>query len=80
MPIRRALGESRSFDPKAVAILLVAYDGLVAELGLQAAGDKEKAARIILRLALGETDLDAENLRAAAADVMLNEGAATIHS
>jgi hypothetical protein len=52
---------------------LEAYDSLIADLGLQAPADKEKAAGIILRLALGQTDLDAVKLGEGAASSMLNE-------
>jgi hypothetical protein len=46
---------------------------VVAELGLKAIEEKERAARLILRLAQGQTALDAEKLRDGAASVMLNE-------
>ncbi len=46
-----------AFGPNAVAILLEAYEGLVAELGLKAIEEKERAAKLILRLAQGQTDL-----------------------
>jgi hypothetical protein len=32
MPLKRLLNESGSFDPKAIAIMLEAYDGVVADL------------------------------------------------
>ena len=32
MPLKRLLDESRAYNPKAVAILLEAFDALVAEL------------------------------------------------
>ena len=77
MPLKRLLNENRTFDPKAVAILLEAYDGAVAELGLTTLAEKEEAARIILHLALSQTELDATTLRAgAAALLMRNEGPA----
>jgi hypothetical protein len=80
MPLRRMLGQSRAFHPKSVAILLEAYDSLVADLGLRTLAEKEKAAGIILHLAQEQTELDPAKLRDAAADVMLNEGAARSHS
>ena len=51
MPIRRML-EGRNFTPEAAAILVEAFGGMVEELDLQAAADRERAARIIIRLAL----------------------------
>jgi hypothetical protein len=68
------LDESGSFDPKAVAILLAAYDGVVAELGLQAPTEREKAARFVIQLARGRADLDIASLREGAADLLRNEG------
>jgi hypothetical protein len=56
MLLTRILGESPYFNPEAVAILLEAYDGAVAELGLRTLAEKEQAARIVLGLALGQTD------------------------
>jgi hypothetical protein len=53
MPLKRMLEEGRSFGPKAVALLLEAFDGIVAELDLRSAADREKAAKIVMRLALG---------------------------
>ena len=62
MPMKRLLDESRTFGPKAVAILIEAFDGVVAELGLRTNADREKAAKIIIRLALGQKNLDAAKL------------------
>jgi len=45
----------------------------VTELGLQGADEKERAAKAIIRVAQGQTELDAEKLRNADADAMLNE-------
>jgi hypothetical protein len=59
MPLRRLAEESRSFDPNAVSILLTAYGGVVSDLGLKDAAEKKRAARLIIRLAQGRTDLDA---------------------
>ena len=72
MPLKRMLDERGSFDPTAVAILLQAYDGVLVELGLKTPEEKERAASLVLRLAQGQTDLDAAKLRDAATDVMLN--------
>jgi hypothetical protein len=80
MPLKRMLGHSRDFHPESVVILLKAYDDLVAELGLRTVAEKERAASIVLHLAMEQAELDAAKLRDAAADVMLNEGAAKSHS
>jgi hypothetical protein len=69
--LKRLLGKSAYFDPKAIAILLEAYDGAVVELGLQTLAEKENAARIVLQLAAGQTDLDATRLRAGVAALMM---------
>ena len=45
MPLKRMLEEGRSFGPKAVALLLESFDGIVAELDLRRAADREKAAK-----------------------------------
>ena len=73
MSLKRMLNQSRSFDPKAVAILLEAYNGLVGELGLRATAEKERAAKLIIELAQDQTDLDAVKLRDRVAALMLNE-------
>ena len=70
MPMRRLLNESRTFDPKAVAILVQAFNGIVTELGLQAPAEREKAAKFIIQLAHRQPDLDAAKLRADAAALM----------
>lgn len=67
------LNQSRSFDPRAVAILLEAYNGLVSELGLEAAAEKERAAKLIIGVAQEQTELDAVRLRDSVAALMLNE-------
>jgi hypothetical protein len=63
MPLKRLLDESRAFEPKAVAVLLEAFDAVVAELGLRTNADKERAAKVIIRLAHGQKDFDAAKLR-----------------
>jgi hypothetical protein len=73
MPLKRIPDENRNFDPKAVAILLEAYGEVVTELGIQAADEKERAARFLIRVAQGQTELNAEKLRSATADALLNE-------
>jgi hypothetical protein len=70
MPLKRLLGENRNFDQKAIAILLEAYDGLVAELRLRTIEGRESAARAILQLALGRSDLDVTGLREEAVALM----------
>src|SRR5271167_3294024 len=57
------LDGSRAFDPKAVAVLLEAFNDVVAEVDLRTHADKERAAKIIIRLALGQKDLDMAKLR-----------------
>lgn len=69
----KPVDEGRSFDPKAIAILLEAYAGVVVELGLRAPAERERAAKYIIRLARRHTDLDASRLRDGAASSMLNE-------
>lgn len=73
MSLKPMLNQGRSFDPKAVAILLEAYNGLVSELGLRATAEKERAAKLIIELAQDQTDLDAVKLRDSVAALMLNE-------
>ena len=73
MPLKRWLDESGSFDPKAVAIMVEAYDGVVADLRLQATDEKEKAARLVMQLARGRADLDIASLRNGVTDLIRNE-------
>jgi hypothetical protein len=80
MPLKRLLNDNRIFDPKAVAILLEAYDGAVAELGMSTLAEKEEAARIILDLAVSQTELDAPALRAGAAALMMRREGAAVSS
>ena len=63
MPLKRLLDESRAFDPKAVAILVEAFNAIVAELDLRTNADKERAAKIVIRLALAQRSLDAATIR-----------------
>jgi hypothetical protein len=74
MPLKRLLNESGSFDPKAIAIMVEAYDGVVADLGLQGADEREKAARLVMQLARSRADLDMASLRSGVADLIRNEG------
>jgi hypothetical protein len=74
MPLKRLLVESRAFGPKATAVLLEAFDAVVAELDLRTHADKERAAKIIIiRLVLGQKDLDVARLRDSAAIAMRKE-------
>jgi hypothetical protein len=73
MPLKRMLEENRTFDPKAIAILLEAFDGVVADLGLRTAAERERAARLIMQLALGQIDLDAARLGDCAAASIRSE-------
>jgi hypothetical protein len=52
MPLKRMLAQRGSFDPKAVVVLLEAFDRVAAELGLQALAEREKAAKLVIQLAL----------------------------
>jgi hypothetical protein len=63
MPLMRLLDESRAFGPKATAVLLEAFTAVIAELDLRSNADRERAAKIIIRLALSQKDLDAAKLR-----------------
>jgi hypothetical protein len=73
MPLKQMLDDNRTFGPKAVAVLLEAFDGVVAELELRTRADKEKAAKIVIRLALGQNNLDAAKLRDQAVAAVRNE-------
>jgi hypothetical protein len=74
MPLRRMLGDNRSFDPKAVALLLEAFDEIVADLDLRTDADREKAAKIVMRLAHGQTEIDTGKIRAEVVRLMRKEG------
>jgi hypothetical protein len=74
MPLKRLLDESRAFDPKAVAILSEAFAAVVVELDLRTNADKERAAKIIIRLALGQHSLDAAKIRDSAIVALRKEG------
>jgi hypothetical protein len=72
MPIKRML-KGRNFSPEAAAILVEAFHGVVADLDLRTAADKERVAKIVIGLAAVRTALDAEALRDEAAGLMRNE-------
>jgi len=74
------LGESRNFDPKSIAILREAFEGIAAKLGLRSIEEREKAARLIIRLAQGETDLDAGKLRNEAVALLIRSESPLVHS
>ena len=69
------LNDSRTFDPKVVALLLEAFDEIVADLNLRTDADREKAAKIVMRLAHSLTELDAAKIRAEVVRLMRKEGA-----
>jgi cytidylate kinase len=63
MPMRRML-EGGSFSSKAVAILVEVFETVTTELDLRDIADRERAARIIIRLAEGAPALDEAELSA----------------
>jgi hypothetical protein len=69
------LDDNRTFDPKAVALLLEVFDEIVADLNLRVEADRAKAAKIVVRLAHGQTELDAGKIRAEVVRLMRMEGA-----
>ena len=69
------LNDNRTFDPKAVALLLEAFDEIVADLDLRTAADREKAAKIVMRLAHDQAEIDTAKLRAEVVRLMRKEGA-----
>ena len=74
MPLKRMLSDNRTFEPKAVAPLLEAFDEIVADLDLRIEADREKAAKIVMRLAHGQKELDAPKIRAEVVRLMRKEG------
>jgi hypothetical protein len=74
LPLKRMLADNRSFDPKAVALLLEAFDEVVADLDLRTDADREKAAKIVMRLAHGQTEIDGAKIRAEVIRPMGREG------
>jgi hypothetical protein len=62
MPIRRML-ELRNIDRETIEILVEAFLGVVADLGLQNVPDRERAAIIMIQYGLGQADPNAEWLR-----------------
>jgi len=54
--------------------LLEAFDNIVADLDLRSAADRERAAKIVMRLALGQATLDEAKIRDEAIRLMRREG------
>jgi hypothetical protein len=74
MPLKRLLDESRAFEPEAAATLVKAFEGIVADLGLRINADREKAAKLVVRLAHGQAELGAAKIRAEVIRLMRREG------
>ena len=70
----RSMLEGRNFDPKAVAILVDAFEG-VDELYLRTPAEREKAATTLISLASAQATLDAAELRDDAVRLMRQETA-----
>ena len=68
------LNDNRTFEPKAVALLLESFDEIVADLDLRIEADREKAAKIVMRLAHGQAELDAAKIRAEVIRLMRRDG------
>jgi hypothetical protein len=73
VPLKRMLDDNRIFDPKAVALLLEVFDDIVAALDLRT-DDREKAAKIVVRLAQGQATLDEAKIRAEVIRLMRKKG------
>jgi hypothetical protein len=71
----RPMLEGRNFDPKAVAILVEAFEGIVDELYLRTPAEREKAATILISLARAQPTLDIAELRDDAVRLMRQETA-----
>ena len=76
MPLKRLLDEGRYFDPKVEAVVLEIFDGVVVRLDLRTLAEREQAAKIIIRLALGQHNLDAAKLRDSVVAAMRKESGA----
>jgi hypothetical protein len=50
------------FDHKSIVLLLEVFDEIIVDLDLRTDADREKAAKIIIRLTRGQADLDATKL------------------
>ena len=66
---------SQTLNPstESAAILVKAFHGVVTDLDLRTAADKERAANIVIGIAAGQTLLDGKNLRDEAAGLLRNE-------
>ena len=78
--LKRILGEGRNFDSKSIAILTEAFDAVVAKLGLRSIEEREKGARIIIGLAVGQMDLDSAKLRDEAVALLTRDESPPGHS
>jgi len=74
MPLKRLLDESRAFEPEAAALLIEAFNAVVAKLDLRSVADRERAAKIIIRLAHAQRTLDAATIRDQAIIEVRKEG------
>jgi hypothetical protein len=74
LPLKRMLDDNPTFDPRAVALLSKVFDKVVADLDLRNDADREKAAKIVMRLAHGQRDLNAAKIRAEVVRLMRMEG------
>jgi hypothetical protein len=72
MPLKRMLDEGGSYDPRDVAILSEAFEGVVTELGLRALSERESAAKLIMEVAVKQTPLNASKLRDCVPNLMPN--------
>ena len=79
MPIKRMLEQTGNLDPKAVATLLKAFEAVVNELRCRAPEERQSAAKIVIRLALSQTNLDASRLRHEAIASVRNESGPQSH-
>jgi hypothetical protein len=74
MSLRRMV-EGGGFDPKSIVLLLEVFDEIVVDLDLRTDADREKAAKMIIRLAHGQPNLDAAKIRADVVRLMRKRGA-----
>ena len=72
MPLKRML-EGRNFSPKSAAILVEAFNGVIADLELRTVADRERAAKIVIGLGASQAVLDVDKLRDEAAGLMRDE-------
>ena len=72
MPLKRML-EGRNFSPESTAILVKAFDGVVADLDLRTIEERERAAKIVIDLAARQTELEAGTIRAEVVRLMRKE-------